>query len=79
MNSIPFASNVHAYMKNSRLQSCFGASKFSDGALNPCSFFGINSEFSKRKATINEELYTCSFNLSRATLQVDSSYFETIT
>ncbi len=46
------------------------------GALSPCSFFGINSEFSKRKA---KERYTCSFNLSRATLQVDSSYFETIT
>jgi hypothetical protein len=83
-NSIPLflvndTSYIRAYMKNKRLQSCFGISKFFDGGLNPCSFFGMNSEFTKRKAAINEErtVYsTCSFNLPRVTLQLDSSYLE---
>ncbi len=43
----------------------------SNGIPDPCMFFGINSEFSKRKGRTNEErnVYsTCSFNLPRVTL-----------
>ncbi|UJR14387.1 hypothetical protein I4U23_001384 [Adineta vaga] len=72
-------SYIRSYMKNKRLQSAFGASKFFDGGLDPCTFFGINSEFSKRKGTTNEErtVYsTCSFNFPRVTVQLDSSYLE---
>jgi hypothetical protein len=83
-NGIPLflvndTSYIRAFMKSKRLQSCFGTSKFFDGGLNPCSIFGMNSEFSKRKARTNEErtVYsTCSFNLPRVTLQLDSSYLE---
>ncbi len=86
-NSIPLflvndTSYIRAYMKDKRLQSCFGTSKFFDGVLNPCSFFGMNSEYSKHKSATNEErtVYsTCSFNLPRVTLQLDSSYLEVTT
>jgi hypothetical protein len=83
-NGIPLflvndTSYIRAFMKSKRLQSCFGTSKFFDGSLNPCAIFGMNSAFSKRKAATNEErtVYsTCSFNLPRVTLQLDSSYLE---
>jgi len=48
-----------------------GIPLFIDGSLDPRVFFGINSEFSKRKSRTNEQrnVYsTCSFNIPRVTL-----------
>jgi hypothetical protein len=76
------SSNIRAYTRNKRMESCFVSNDYFDGSIDfsgPHISIGIDTTYSKTTSKTNEErrIYsTCVFSYPRAIVELNFSYLE---